>query len=205
LILAENQGKSGIYLWENTKNGDFYVGSSIDLKRRLTTYFNINHLSKYPTRYINNALLSYGHDSFNLYILEYCDKIDLISREQYYFDLLNPAYNICRQAGSTLGRLHSADSILKISINKKNTNTGDSNHFYGKTHPLEAKEKMVKAKLYKTLSSDIKDKISKSMTGKSFTDEHRMNLSLSKKNSLMVSVLDLRLYFFLYKKNIGCG
>lgn len=97
------------------------------------------------------------------------------------------------EAGSTLGRLHREESKLKISTSKKNTNSGDSNHFYAKTHTLEAKEKMVNAKLSKSLSSEIKEKIRQSMTGKSFTDQHRMNLSLSKKNSIKVSVLDLLL------------
>jgi group I intron endonuclease len=44
--------------------------------------------------YINRALLKDGYSSFSLYILEYCDEKDLIQREQYYFDLLKPEYNI---------------------------------------------------------------------------------------------------------------
>ena len=43
------------------------------------TYLNLKHLAKYPTRYINNALLKSGHLGFNLYILEYCDVNDLIA------------------------------------------------------------------------------------------------------------------------------
>lgn len=36
-------------------------------------------------------------------ILEYCDKSDLLLREQYYFDKYNPQYNILKIAGSSLG------------------------------------------------------------------------------------------------------
>jgi hypothetical protein len=31
-ILLENKGKSGIYYWQNIKNGKFYIGSAVDLK-----------------------------------------------------------------------------------------------------------------------------------------------------------------------------
>ena len=47
-------------MWKNNINGKIYIGSSINLKRRLITYYNLNHLTKNPTRYINNALLKDG-------------------------------------------------------------------------------------------------------------------------------------------------
>lgn len=193
VILKENEGKSGIYLWENKLNGKIYIGSSIDLKRRLTTYYNFNHLNKNLTRYINNALLKDGHFVFSLYILEYCsDKKDLINREQYYFDLLNPTYNICKTAGSTLGRLHTDESKEKISGSKLSTNVKDDNHFYGKNHSEEAREKMAKSKLSTVLSVEVKEKISATLSGRKFTEEHKTNLSLSKKNRKMISVLDIK-------------
>jgi group I intron endonuclease len=190
-ILKENKGKSGIYLWENIENGKIYIGSSINLSRRLTSYYNLKHLAKYPTRYINNALLKGGYSAFALHILEYCDKEDLIKREQYYFDLLKPNYNICSTAGSTLGRLHLKDSKEKISASKLNTNLEKDNHFYGKTHTEEAKLKMRESKLSKTISNKTKEKISVTMTGRKFTEEHKTNLSLAKKNSKIISVLNL--------------
>ena len=39
-------------------------------------------------------------------ILEYCDKNNVIEREQYYMDLIKPQYNIVEIAGSTLGYKH---------------------------------------------------------------------------------------------------
>ena len=101
--------------------------------------------------------------AFSLYILEYCsDKKDLINREQYYFDLLNPTYNICTTAGSTLGRLHTDESKEKISESKLNTNAREDNHFYGKIHSEEAREKMAKSKLSTVLAEEVKEKISAS-------------------------------------------
>jgi len=58
-------------------------------------------------------LIKNGYSKFNLEILEYCDQ-DLIGREQYYIDTLNPKYNICKNAGSSLGRAHSEETKAKI-------------------------------------------------------------------------------------------
>ena len=63
---------------------------------------------------INKALLKYGYGNFSLEILEYCEPKDLISREQYYLDLIKPEYNILKIAGSRLGAKHSLDVIAKI-------------------------------------------------------------------------------------------
>lgn len=176
-ILKDNKGKSGIYLWENKENGKFYIGSSIDLKRRLMLYYNINYLAKFSTSYINNALLKEGYSAFRLYIIEYCNKQDpgppaldpdppgpdLIKREQYYFDLLKPTYNICKMAGSSLGRLHTKASKIK----------------------------MANAKLSKTLPSEVKEKISATMVGRNLTKEHKSKLSLNK-FSKKILVLNLQ-------------
>ena len=73
--------------------------------------------------------------NLSLYILEYCDIKDLISREQYYIDLLTPPYNINPTAYSRLGSKHNEDSKELMRIN----NIGDKNPMYGKTHSVEYK------------------------------------------------------------------
>lgn len=107
VIISDNRGKSGIYCWKNLINGKLYVGSSTDLTRRLQQYFNINYLNKNTTMRICRALLKYGYSNFCLEILEYCDRTELLTREKYYFELLNPEYNLCEEPGSTLGKNHS--------------------------------------------------------------------------------------------------
>jgi len=118
-ILKENREKSGIYLWENKINGNFYVGSSTNLSLRLIKYFNSNHLLNYANMNICNALLKHGHPNFSLYVLEYCESDKCLQREQYYIDLLNPPYNILRIAGSSLGYKHSEKAKGKIVKSKK--------------------------------------------------------------------------------------
>jgi len=90
-ILNENRDKSGIYMWKNNNSKKFYIGSSVDLKRRFTSYFNLNYLVKESRLYLHRALLKEGYSAFSLYVLEYCEKENLIDREQYYFNLLKPS------------------------------------------------------------------------------------------------------------------
>ena len=112
-VLKDNRGQSGIYRWINNLNGKTYVGSGVNLAKRLGNYYNIKELSRNP-RPIQDALLKYGHSNFTLEILEYSPKTKLIEREQFYLDLLVPDYNILKYAYSLLGFKHSQESIDKF-------------------------------------------------------------------------------------------
>jgi len=112
-ILQDNKGKPGIYRWINKINGNSYVGSAVNLSKRLTSYYSVKELAK-NTRPIQDALLKHGHKNFSLEILEYCDKTSLIKREQYYLDLLIPEYNILKYAYSVLGYKHTQETIEKL-------------------------------------------------------------------------------------------
>lgn len=83
-ILNYVKGKTGIYMWTNKLNGKKYVGSSVNLRRRLLEYYNINRLLSESSMPINVALLKYGYHNFSLTILETCDINDLMSREKHF-------------------------------------------------------------------------------------------------------------------------
>jgi len=55
---------------------------------------------------ICKALFKYGYSAFSLEILEYCERSDVMAREQYYIDLLCPEYNVLKIAGSPAGYKH---------------------------------------------------------------------------------------------------
>lgn len=60
-ILKENKGKSGIYLWTNKINSKRYVGSALDLRKRLLNYFNSSYLlDRKDIMIIYKALLARG-------------------------------------------------------------------------------------------------------------------------------------------------
>lgn len=141
-IISDNKGKAGIYLWTHKESGKNYVGSSSNLKTRLSQYFNINYLERNKTMYICNALKEHGYSAFSFSILEYINitdlskdkaKILILEREQFYFDSMKPEYNLLPTAGSRLGSLHLAETLAKMS----EINSGENNPMYGKRHTFE--------------------------------------------------------------------
>lgn len=114
-ILNDNKAKAGIYCWINIDSKKKYVGSSIDLYRRFLQYYNIKYITRAAeSSLICRALLKHGYSRFRLEILEYCDPNNLIEREQYYIDHLNPEYNILKVAGSLFGFKHSPETLKKM-------------------------------------------------------------------------------------------
>lgn len=157
-ILFDNDGKSGIYKWENKISGEFYIGSAVDLKKRLSQYYRKSYIT-HPSRgksIICFALVKYGYNNFSFSILEYCKRTEIISREQYYLDLLNPSYNILKYAYSSDGYKHTLEAIQKISLAKKGKFIKEDNSFYGKTHTEEVKELMSRAALKRTKPNNAK-------------------------------------------------
>jgi group I intron endonuclease len=140
-ILEENKGKSGIYMLTNKITGDIYVGQSTDISKRFRNYFNIGYLNSKSYR-INRALVKYGYSNFSLTILEYCSISDLTMREQYYFQKLEPQYNILKIAGSSLGFIHSAETKAKISVSLKGIYIGENSALFGRSHLKKTKELM---------------------------------------------------------------
>jgi group I intron endonuclease len=114
-IINENRNKAGIYRWVNLKNGKTYIGSSVDLGKRLQKYYNYNYLID-PKRnmIILKTLIKYGYSNFKVEILEFCNKDEVLAREQYYLDLLKPEYNILTAAGSSLGYKHLEETKVKM-------------------------------------------------------------------------------------------
>ena len=118
-ILNYIKGKAGIYMWTNKLNGKKYVGSSVDLRRRLLEYYNVNRLLNEKSMPIYLSLLKYGYQDFSLTILEFCDIDSLVSREKHYFDVYSPEYNILKTPGSPdrgRGWTHSEATVEKIRI-----------------------------------------------------------------------------------------
>jgi group I intron endonuclease len=147
MILKDNKGKARIYQWTHKESGKIYIGSAVDLSKRLRTYYSKSHLNRYKTMHINNALLLHGHSSFSLTILEIISISNLtkeearkliLEREQLYLDSFSPEYNILPTAGSRLGSFHTLEVIAKMS--------GENNHFFGKVHSEITLEKLSEIK-----------------------------------------------------------
>jgi len=87
-----------IYLWVNTLNGKMYVGCTKSLTNRLDNYYSPSYLKIYSTKYsmiFCSALQKYGYLKFNLYVLETVSDVNNLKlREQYWFHIVQPSYNI---------------------------------------------------------------------------------------------------------------
>lgn len=105
-----------IYKILNTVNGKFYIGSTNHFLSRIQTHKSYLNLNKHPNALLQHAWNKYGKEKFQFIVLEEVEaEVDLVSREQYYLDTLNPPYNIVKIANSTLGYKHHPDTLLKIS------------------------------------------------------------------------------------------
>lgn len=151
-ILSDNKGKAAVYRWINKINGKTYVGSSSNLAARLKHYFSSTILKRNSNHnmLIAKALLKYGHSNFKLEILEYCEPLKCLEREQYYFDILKPEYNILKIAGSSMGVKRSEEAKRLISLATK----GINNPNFGKIHSEETKALISLARIGKSFLSE---------------------------------------------------
>jgi group I intron endonuclease len=136
IIYKENRKRTGIYLWLNNINGKYYIGSAIDLSRRLKSYYSPTYL-KQMNNYISRAIIHYTHSAFSIMILEFIDITNLskedaygLIQEQHYFETLQPKYNILIKAGSSQGYKHTEESKAKLSEAMK----AENNPMFGKNH-----------------------------------------------------------------------
>ncbi len=131
MIDYENNSKSsGIYQFRNLVNNKVYIGSSNILGNRKFLHLKDLRINDHPNNKFQNAFNKYGEDNFIFEILELCTKEELIIREQFYLDTLQPfddnGYNILKIAKNSLGFKHSEETKNKISqlqIGKKISDT----------------------------------------------------------------------------------
>ena len=122
-LLKEYRNKTGIYLIHNNINGKNYIGSGMDLGKRLATYYFPSRLC--DGRYISNSILKYGHGRFSVVILHILSNTStsvkkcVISKEQKYIHLHKLVYNLNPIAGSSKGFKHSEESKRFISEFRK--------------------------------------------------------------------------------------
>lgn len=188
-LLSENKGKAGIYQWTHLESGKFYIGSAFDLSKRLSQYYSSSYL-KEKDYYISRALIHHTYSAFSLSILEYINISNLskeearkliLSREQYFLDeifsLDEPfTYNILKVAGSSLGFLHSVETVAKLSEIGKGK-TRENNPMFGKTHSTETIILMSEAKIGENNPMFGKTGIGHPNYGKTLSDGTKAKMS----------------------------
>jgi len=118
----EPTSKSGIY--KITIGNKIYIGSSRNLKARLNS-----HVSNMNTGRSNPLILKALNEcnDVKLEIVEYCDSVDVVDREQYWIDELKPELNIAGTAAngvrSPMSMLMNSRDITGITLTKEDEET----------------------------------------------------------------------------------
>lgn len=71
-IYKDLRGKSGVYLFINNITMDLYVGSSLNLSRRMTSHFYLANSDKATNIVLARGMRKYKLKNFSLGILDLC-------------------------------------------------------------------------------------------------------------------------------------
>lgn len=112
----------GIYKIVNLINNKFYIGSSRNIKDRISHHLSELKNNKHTNTHLQNSYNKYGKENFKFEVIEYCELTELLLKEEYYIQNLKPEYNIERVLNTTpIGyKPVSKETREKISIASKN-------------------------------------------------------------------------------------
>ena len=89
----------GIYIIINTVTGDFYIGSSNDVKSRWCDHKKPSVWKRYPNKQLYLDMKKYGLDKFEFQVIEEAEPEQLKEMEQQFIEKLQPTYNSNRAKG----------------------------------------------------------------------------------------------------------
>jgi group I intron endonuclease len=184
---------SGIYKILNLINGNTYIGSAVNIKKRIWLHKWQLRNKKHANTHLQKSFDKYGEDNFSFNTVEFCDYSKCIEREQFYIDSINPEYNICKTAGSVFGIKRSPETIKKLSEAAYNrvpisdeTRKKLSDSHKGKRLSPESQAKRVASVTGQKRSPETCRKISESNIGKAHPDHVKKALlvaNLGKKHT----------------------
>ena len=95
---------SAVYKITNTVTGDFYIGSSKNVKSRWADHKKPSVWKKYPNKQLYLDMQKYGLDKFVFEMLAEVEIDSLKEAEQKFIETLNPAYNQMNAKGLDIER-----------------------------------------------------------------------------------------------------
>lgn len=120
----------GVYQISNASGK--YVGSTgRSFKKRLQDHKTCLRNNKHHSQRLQNTFNKYGEESFSISILEEITDADLlIEREQYWIDLLQPAFNSRPFAASNRGHKHTEEQkrVNRAASRKRTDHPNTSGH-----------------------------------------------------------------------------
>lgn len=187
------RGKSGVYAIRNVVNGKTYVGSAAKcIGHRWDTHKSDLRKGKHHSQRLQRAWNKYGESSFAFIVLELCDSLSCIKREQFYIDSMKSCdcqfgYNIVPKAGSHLGHKHSAESRKRMSDSAKGRKPSPESIAKGLEtrrgfkHSKETKNRL--AELARNISEETREK--RRAAARNRSDEYKKKHSASLKGRVI--------------------
>ena len=134
-----------------------YIGQSVNIERRFSTYKRNNPINKQPRLY--SSFKKYGVENHKFEIVCECEIFELNEKERYYQDLFSAtgknSLNCVLQQTKNLDYFSSLETRKKISEKAK-----------GRKHTIETKLKLSLAHTGKKLSPEHKEKLRIKLTGR---------------------------------------
>ena len=159
----------GVYMITNIVNRYFYIGSAIDVSKRICGHIYYLRGNRHHNPKLQASWNKYGENSFLFSVLETVGAADLLKAEQKWFDHYSvgkrkDCYNIHSIPYSTLGRKHSAATKIRMS---------------------EAQKKANRSPERKKISGDTLRKYNLSLKGVPKSEEHKRKISESNKGKII--------------------
>lgn len=167
---------SGIYQITHSASGRNYVGSAVNLNKRLKEHVRQLNEGCHHSKFMQRVFKKHGADSLSFKILLFCDKKNLIFFEQRAIDTIKPEFNSVPTVGSMLGYKHTPESRRKMSASRPK----DFSPMTGKSHTEETKRKISKNRKGKGgtgWTDERRRKISDAMKGRVITEDQRRKIS----------------------------
>lgn len=113
---------SAVYKITNTITGDFYIGSSKNVKHRWAEHKWPSVWKNYPNKQLYQDMQKYGIDKFAFEILAEVEPGSLKEKEQQFIETLKPTYNQMNANGWNIERRK--ESHRKANKKYKKSNKG---------------------------------------------------------------------------------
>lgn len=194
--------RSGIYSIKNKTTGKLYIGSAVCLYTRIHSHFSMLKLDKHDNIHFQRLYRKYGVSDFCYDILEFCEKQELVEREQFYIDSMKPKINICKFAQSTLGYRHGEKMKARFSETRKGIQTKS---MLGKSHSESTKRVLSEKAKKRPLPPLLLIRSREANLGRKWTEEMRRKIPEKQAKLSIEQVRQIRemLERGIYQKDIA--
>ncbi len=160
---------SGIYVIKNCVNNKLYFGQTVNFKDRKKQHWLRLKRDAHGNSHLQNSWNKYGEKNFTFEIVEYCEKILLDEKEDFYiskYKTTNCKFGYNKKEGGSNGSLsqESRDKISKTLMGNIPWNKGIPAS--EETKKLWSKIRTGKTHKYKPHTQETKNKISENLSGK---------------------------------------